>query len=35
MKDLKVSKEEINKYVDYIINKDPITKIVFERLSKL
>ena len=35
MKDLKVSKEEINKYVDYILNKDPITKIVFERLSKL
>ena len=35
MKDLNISKEEIDKYVDYILNKDPMTKIVFERLSKL
>lgn len=26
---------EIEEYVDYVLNKDPITKAIFERLSKL
>ncbi len=26
---------EIAEYVDYVLNKDPITKAIFERLSKL
>ncbi len=34
MEKLKIRKEEINEYVDYIINKDPMAKIVFEMLSK-